>query len=293
MEWYQLENFRAVARTQHMTDSARDLSVSQPALSRSIAKLEQELGCPLFERNGKHIVLNRYGKIFLQHVDRALQEIATGQKVLDDMLHPERGTVSLAFLHSLGTNVVPSLLGEFHEQYPDIQFKLYQNYTALLIDQLEAGEIDLCLCSPVIPNDRIGCQTLFQEELLLAVPIDHPLACRHEVNLAEIAGEPMITFKKDYGLRIIMDQLFSAAGLTPVITFEGQEILTVAGLVEAKFGLALIPYTNGVEKARITFLHIADTDCHRSIEMAWIKNRYMSPAARKFKDFVSKAFAGS
>lgn len=290
MEWYQLENFKMVAKTQHVTRAARLLSVSQPALSRSIAKLEQELGCPLFERNGKHVVLNRYGRTFLQYAEQALQEVDIGKKVIQDMLHPEHGVVCLAFLHSLGGNVVPRLLGKFHDLYPDIQFKLYQNYTTQLISQLESGEIDLCLCSPTISKPALEWHPLFSEELLIAVPHGHPLAHRHEIELSEIANEPVVTFKKDYGLRIIMDQIFHAAGLNPVIAFEGEEIVTVAGLVEARFGIALIPRTAGLENTKVSFLHIARTDCSRMIEMAWVKNRYLSPAAHTFKDFVINEF---
>ncbi|CUH95746.1 putative HTH-type transcriptional regulator YybE [Propionispora sp. 2/2-37] len=290
MEWYQLENFKVAANTQNISRAARLMSVSQPALSRSISKLEQELGCPLFERNGKHVILNRYGRTFLQYVEQALQEVDTGKKVIQDMLHPDHGTVSLAFLHSLGGNVVPRLLGKFHNRYPDIQFKLYQNYTTLLIDQLEAGEIDLCLCSPTIDKPTLEWRPLFNEELLIAVPHGHPLAHRREIKLTEIANEPVVTFKQDYGLRIIMDQFFHAAGVTPLIAFEGEEILTVAGLVEARFGIALIPRIAGLENMKISFLHIAQADCSRMIEMVWVRNRYLSPAAHTFRNFVINEF---
>lgn len=289
MEWYQLENFRAVAKTQHISQTAQSLSVSQPALSRSITKLEKELGFPLFERKGKHIVLNRYGKIFLQHVERAMQEVETGKEVIQDMLHPDHGMVSLAFLHSLGSNIVPYLLGKFHDKYPEIQFKLYQNYTISLIEQLETGEIDLCFCSPAIVKETIQWEPLFREELYIAVPHGHPLAHRRKISLAEIANDPVVTFKKDYGLRIMMDQIFAAAGLNPLITFEGEEIWTVAGLVEARLGIALLPRIAVLEKANISFLHIADSPCSRIIELAWIKNRYMSVAATRFRDFVLEA----
>ena len=72
MEWHQLEYFKVVAQMQHVTHAAEELSISQPALSRSIAKLEEELGFPLFDRSGKGIVLNRYGQIFLQYVERSM-----------------------------------------------------------------------------------------------------------------------------------------------------------------------------------------------------------------------------
>jgi len=290
MEWHQLEYFKSVAQLQHVTRAAEQLSISQPALSRSIAKLEEELGFPLFDRSGKGIVLNRYGQIFLQHVERAIQEIADGKQVIEDLLHPDHGSVSLSFLHSLGSNLVPGLLSKFLSNNPDIQFKLYQNATTFLLDQLDAGEIDLCLCSPIATREKIEWEPLFTEELFIIVPTGHRLAKRSSIDLNEIKDEPVVTFKKDYGLRILADQFFQQAGLSPFITFEGEEIITVAGLVEAKLGVALIPHVFGLDKTNISFLPISNPKCQRTIGMARTKGRYQSPAAQKFKTFVIDSF---
>lgn len=291
MEWNQLEYFKVVAQLQHFTQAAKKLAISQPALSRSIAKLEEELGFPLFDRCGKSITLNQYGEIFLQHVELALQEITNGRQIIQDLLHPDHGTVSLAFLHSLGTNVVPTLLGRFRRLYPQIQFKLYQNGSTFILDQLSVGEIDLCLCASMPTKEAFGWTSLFTEELFVAVPVNHRLAARSHVQLQEIAGEPIVTFKKDYGLRILTDQLFKAAALQPDITFEGEEIMTVAGLVEAELGVALIPHIAGVDQIHIVFLPVSVPKCTRTIGMSWNKDKYLPPAAQKFKDFVIKSFS--
>ena len=290
MEWQQLEYFKTVAHMQHVTHAAKLLSISQPALSRSIAKLEEELGFPLFDRRGKNIVLNHYGQLFLQHVERAMQEIVEGKQMIQDLLHPDRGSVALSFLHSLGSNFVPSLLSKFLSKNPDIQFKLFQNATKFLLEQLNAGEIDLCLCSPFKITENIEWKPLFAEELFLIVPIGHRLAERTSITLDEIKDEPLVTFKKDYGLRILADHLFKEAGINPFITFEGEEIVTVAGLVEAKLGVALIPHVSGLDKTNIAFLPISKPTCQRIIGMAWTKGKYLSPAAQKFKNFVLNEF---
>ncbi len=290
MEWNQLEYFRKVANLQHITRAAQQLSLSQPALSRSIAKLEEELGFPLFHRQGKSIVLNHYGKIFLQHVERAMQEIAAGQQIIQDLLHPDHGTISLSFLHSLGSNMVPGLISKFRTSNPDIQFKLYQNATNFLLAQLDAGEVDLCLCAPVVTNDKIEWKPLFAEELFVIVPTDHPLANRNSIDLTELAGEAVVTFKKDYGLRVLTDHLFKEANLHPFITFEGEEIITVAGLVEAKLGIALIPHVFGLDNINVSFVPISKPKCQRIIGVAWTKDKYLSPAAQKFKQFVIDSF---
>ncbi|MEN6412300.1 MAG: LysR family transcriptional regulator [Veillonellales bacterium] len=290
MEWNQLIYFKTLAEMQHFTHAAEKLALSQSALSRSIAKLENELGFPLFERCGKSIILNNHGKIFLEHVERALHEIAAGKQIILDLLNPEHGSIALAFLHSLGLNIVPNLLGSFRNRYPQIEFKLYQNGAPLLLHQLMLGEIDLCLCSDMPTNDSIEWADLYKEKIFVCVPSNHHLAGRSQIALEEIAHEPIITFKENYGLRVLMDQLFKAASIHPLITFEGEEIMTVAGLVEARLGVALIPQSPGLEHINTVFLPISNPACSRTIRIAWKKGRYLSPAAKRFKDFVAEWF---
>lgn len=290
MELNQLGYFKLVAEMQHFTQAAKKLAISQSALSRSIAKLEEEIGVPLFERCGKRIFLNNHGQIFLNHVERALREISQGMQAIQDLTNPEHGSVSLAFLHSLGSNIVPNLLGKFRQKYPKVEFKLSQNGTSFLLKQLMIGEIDLCLCSPMSNQTSIEWIDLFNEELFVCVPVGHRLASRSHITLQEIANEPIITFKKDYGLRILTDQLFQTAAIQPEITFEGEEIMTVAGLVESRLGVALIPHIAGLNNENIVFLPVSTPKCARTIGIAWSKNRYLSPVAKRFKDFVVASF---
>lgn len=286
MEWHQLEYFKTVAEVQHVTKAAQQLAVSQPALSRSIAKLENQLGFPLFERRGKNIVLNEYGRIFLEHVELGMQELEKGQKIIRDIIHPTHGRISLAFLHSLGVNLMPRLVSDFRKQFSNVQFKLHQNALMLILEQLEAGEVDLCLCTSAINKKNIAWEALYEEELFLAVPMGHPLADRRSVTLQEIVNEPLITLKKDYGLRKIADEFFDQAGITPNIAFEGEEIMTIAGLVEAGLGVALIPNSSILGHVEIVLLSVSAPCCYRAIGLAWVKNRYMSPIVQKFKDFI-------
>lgn len=290
MELHQLQYFKTVAALQNMTKAAQVLAVSQPALSRSISKLEEELGVPLFLRQGKGIRINRYGRLLLQYVDRALGEIEAGRRVLGELQQPNKGTVAISFLQSLGAHTVPDLLSKFRLEYPDVGFKLYQNPTPLLQIQLEEGEIDLCLCAPIMGSENITWVPLFSEELFLVVPATHHLAAKDHIALREIATEPIITFKKDYGLRILVDQLFKEAGINPPIMFEGEDIPTVSGLVGANLGVTLIPRIPNLDSGNVSFVPITEPQCHREIGIAWIEDRYMPAVAKAFRDFVIAFF---
>ncbi len=286
MQWIQFQQFRLLAKLQHMSRAADELAISQPALSRSLARLEEEMGFALFERCGKKIRLNSCGAMFLEHVERAMLEIEQGREKVRQYIDPAEGTVALAFLHSLGTNFVPGLVGRFRKLQPKVRFKLYQNGTASLRVQLLSGEIDLCLCSKLRDEAALCWQPLFREELFLAVPEAHRLAKRRSIGLAEIASEALISFKEHYGLRMLADEFFAAAGVKPEITFEGEEIMTVAGLVETGLGVALIPHIHGLDEMKLVFLPIKAPDCYRTIGLAWPKTRCLSPAALRFREFI-------
>ncbi|MBP1157216.1 MULTISPECIES: LysR family transcriptional regulator [unclassified Paenibacillus] len=291
MEWQQLEYFQTVARMEHMTRAAQFLSVSQSALSRSISRMEEELGVPLFDRVGRSIKLNRYGELFLKRVHRIMKEHEEGKLEIQNMLDEEAGEVMLGFLHTLGSQLIPDLIVTFRANSPNIRFQLNQSNTVFLLQQLIQGSIDLCLLSSLDEvNLSVEWKQLWSEELFVFVPAHHPLANRESIVLAEIADEPMISFKKGYGLRNVIDRLCMEAGFTPKIAFEGEEVPTVAGLVAAGLGVALIPDVSGLTAQKLVKLKVSSPECYRIIGVAWMKDRYLSPPTVRFLQFVMNYF---
>ncbi|MGC5327538.1 LysR family transcriptional regulator [Brevibacillus sp. SYSU BS000544] len=294
MEWQQLEYFQTLASLQHVTRAAESLSLSQPALSRSIARLEEELGVPLFDRIGRTIQLNRYGQLFLKRVNRILNEFDESKKELHDLIHPDHGEVAIGFLHTLGTTLIPDLIGAFRTHSPNISFELTQNHSYSLLEHLDAGELDLCLVAePTEMKLPIQWTPLWSEEIFVIVPHGHPLANAENVTLEEIASEPFISLKKGYAMRMTTDRLFTQMGINPNITFEGEEAATVAGLVAAGLGVSLLPHLRGLDESKIVQIPVSQPKCHRVIGLAFVQGRYLSPAALRFKEFVLHFFDNS
>lgn len=286
MEWQQLTYFQTVAQMQHFTRAAEALSISQPALSRSIGRLEEELGVPLFERRGRTVSLNRYGEIFLKRVNRAMQEISDGRKEIKELIDPEHGTVSLAFLHAFGTQLIPDLLHSFRLKYPRINFQLHQDVANPVLDLLEAGEIDFCLSSPVVTRSGIQWAHLLTEELFVIVPKAHRLANRTSIILNELAEDQFIFLRKGFTVRTLTEQYCNEAGFTPHVAFVSEEIATAAGLVTAELGVALLPNIKTLDTKKVSRLRVSQPKCRWIIGMGWIEGRYLSPAASLFKQFV-------
>lgn len=291
MEWQQLEYFLVVARLQHMTEAAKRLSISQPALSRSIAKLEQELGVPLFEREGRNIRLNRYGERFAARVEQALEAVRLGKEELRDLTDPESGTIVVSFLKSLGLSVFPRLMSSFLKEAPRAQFQLYQQSTREMLDKLERSEIDFALSSMTESRNGIEWRFLWEEELFAYVPVDHSLACQDAIDIVALSEERFIAVKPGYGLRTITDRLFNAAGVTPTISFEAEEVVSVAGFVAAGLGVTLLPRLPELHEDKLARIRVTDPECRRHIGLAWKKDGYLSPAAERFRAFLIKAYS--
>lgn len=292
MELQQLEYFRVVARTEHVTQAAEELSITQPALSRAMARLERDLGVALFDHRGRSVKLNRYGRAFLQHVERSLGALEEGRRELVDLSDRDSGVIAFGFAHALGTSVVPDLIARFRQQHPRARFQLLQNASHIILEELEAGDVDLALVSPVPPTgERIETLKLASEELFLTVPFDHRLAKRKSVRLAELRDETFVCLREGYGLRSLTDHFCEQAGFAPRIAFEGEEIATLRSLVAVGLGVAIIPAASGGGEASPPQLRIAEPVCRRSIALLWEPGRYQPELVGRFRHHILSAFS--
>lgn len=288
MEWHQLEYFYTAAQLQHFTEAARKLSISQPALSRSIAKLEQELGVPLFDRQGRMLTLNGNGRVFYSRVSRIIQEMKEAKRDLEELQNPEYGQLSLAFLKSLGIRYVPRLVRAFQQQYPHVSFQLFQNSSREMHTYLRQGEVDFCLTYLTEDCNEFECRELWTEEFFLFVPGSHRLAPFSQVHLRDMIAERFIVLKPGYGSRDIFDRLFASVGVQPHIAFEGEEVVSALGFVAANLGVALLPSIQEMDMKDIVRIPIADYRCERTIAVTWKKGKYMGAAARRFLSFLTE-----
>jgi DNA-binding transcriptional LysR family regulator len=285
----QLRYFQAVARHEHVSRAAAELRVAQPALSRSIARLETELGVPLFDRHGRRVALNRFGAVFLARVSSALSELDQARQELDDAAGLARGSVALA-AETLRT--VTDLTARFLSGHPEVSFRLYQSPAPVMSAQLQEGHIDLCLASQPLPGASVESVDLLTEEVLLGVPRSHRLARRRRASIEDLAAEAFVTTRPGYWQRALADQLFARLGRQPAIACEGDEPYAIRGLISAGVGVGLLPaMARRAAQPPIGWLHVNDPDCQRTLRIAWRRDAYLSTAARRFRDFAVSHFA--
>ncbi|MEV5574922.1 LysR family transcriptional regulator [Spirillospora sp. NPDC052269] len=278
--------FLAVAGHGHVTNAAQELRVSQPGLSRAIARLEQDLGVPLFDRVGRGVELSPFGRVFAEHARRLVAEEEAARRVLAQAADPSRGEVSLAFLHTQGPSFVPDLVRRFRETRPGVTFRLFQDRSARIVAAVRDGRADLAITSPRPSGTDLGWGPLVTERLLLAVPEGHPLARRRLVRTAELAGEPVVAFRQGAGLRTIAEEMFARAGIAPEMPFEGEESATVRGLVAAGLGVAIVAPPPPGESHAVAHVRLADPLAVRTIGLTWSDVRTRPPVAEAFRRFV-------
>ena len=281
-----LVEFAEVARWQHITRAAIELGVPQPTLSRRIARLEAAVGVPLFVRRGRRVETTRAGREFAVTVGAALGDLERAVEKLRRDADRHTGTVTLAFLNTLGVEVVPRILREFRDLRPQIRFQLVQEGHDAAVGHLRAGEVDLCLTSPLPREAGLTSRALHEQPLRLNVPDGHRLSAADGVHLADLGEEQFIGFKSGYGMRNITDDLCRQAGFVPALAFEGEDVATVRGLVAAGLGVALLPVSSGRAQAGVVEVPLRTPAAARTIGMAWLTDQPASPPVTAFREFL-------
>ncbi|WP_426445737.1 LysR family transcriptional regulator [Paenibacillus sp. S-38] len=287
MELLQLQYFRTVARMEHMTKAAQELRVAQPALSKTIARLEKDVGVPLFDRDGRQIKLNTYGRTFLDKVEAALTLLEEGQKEVADLAGLEYGSIHLA---ASTVERLSEPLRDFFSLHPNVSMRITQASMGEMADLMEAGGLDLCFTPLPMEGPDWGMVSVLKEDVYLAVPPGHRLAGRASVRLSEAADEPFIGYNEGVHFQHMNDAFFRTAGLAPNYVCRVDEPSAIARLVGSGLGVALVG-SCGAPNAPIHLLSIEYPVCQRQFHLVWRSKRYLSLAARKFRDFMVEYYA--
>jgi DNA-binding transcriptional LysR family regulator len=283
MELLQLRYFQKVARMEHMTKAAEELRIAQPALSKTIARLEDELGTPLFDRRNRQIQLNEYGRAFLSKVDEALHALEEGKRELSDLAGAARGKISVA------TNALARLtdpIKRFREQHPEVNFHILQiapSATGDMVNLLNKGEVDLCFTAAALNQPGIREIPVMHADIYLAVPPGHRLEGRDSITLQETGQEPFIEYKEGHPFREMNEELRRKAEIRPEIVCEVEDPSALGSLVQAGLGVALVPACKS-DESPVALLQIPGA--RRTFTVASCENRYLSLAAQEFQRFL-------
>ncbi len=286
MDIHSLKYFKKVADLQHITRAAEELHVAQPSLSRTISMLESNLGVRLFERKGKNIILNEYGKVVLHHTNRILQEMENIVRELSELKGEDDRSVT--FSAFAASELLPQLLIAFKREYPSIRFHIIREDLHTKSDT----KCDLSLYASTQPCKNKNEVMLIEEELLLALPDTNPLAAYDKINLQDVANMEFICLYKGKSLRTISDMYCKMANFEPKVVLECDSPETVRELIRAGLGISLIPSITWGEMStkNIVLKPISYPVCRRYVHLTWNESAYLSPATILFKNFIKDYF---
>jgi LysR family transcriptional regulator, transcription activator of glutamate synthase operon len=275
----------ALADHRHMTDTAAILGVSQPTLSRALARVEAELGVRLFERLPTGMEPNPQGELAVLAARELTGRYGELRTELAGRLNPDTGVVRLAFLDSMATSLVPRLLRAFHQHAPGIRVLLRQEPGHEIHRDLASGAAELAITS-VQPAGDFGWLPLQEERLVLVVPPTHRLRGRSRVSLQELAEEELVTTPVGFGFRTLVDALLAEAGVSPRVSFESGDLATIEGLVAAGLGVALVPEPFAGQSGTIG-ISVTARAARRTVGLTWRSDRELGPAAARLLRFVN------
>jgi DNA-binding transcriptional LysR family regulator len=280
-----LKQVLVVARLEHLSRAADELRIAQPSPSRTIGRLESELGVPLFDRDGR-LRLNDSGALFRDQVERALGELNAGRRAVAEATGEGLGTVRLASETFL---TLTRPLAAYKRAHPAIEIELQWSPPEDMTRRLRAQEVDLCVASQPIHAEGLESVRLFEDAVGVGVPLDHPLAARTSVTIDELADQPFVTAREGHWLRRLLDRLFAARDLTPRIVCESDEHSAIADLISAGLGIGLAPAfaRRSVTQAPVAWIPIDNPDCRRTVTLYWGTGSHLSTAARLMRTTIT------
>lgn len=284
MDIRQLQYLVEVARLKSFTKAAEALFITQPTISKTVRLMEEELGVVLFNRQGKQIELTDAGRII---VDRATDILISFQNLsseLDDLRNLKRGYIRIGLPPMVGSSFFPKLMGLFHQRYPEITIRLFEDGAKKVEIDVAEGALDLGVVVLPTMDEGLGCFPFVEEKLNLIVPPGHPFAGQKEARLGELADEYFIMFREDFALHDRIIRECENAGFHPKLIYESSQWDLISQMVAAGLGIALLPEAVCREMApdRVSIIPLVDPVIPWKLGIIWREDRYQSFAAREW-----------
>ena len=288
MELRHLRYFIGVAEEENVSRAALKLHVSQPALSRQIRDLEEELGFLLLERSAKSVRLTEAGRAFLTEARAVLQRTEDAVKAARAIATGVRGELHVGYAPSLTARILPPALRAFQAELPNVRVRLHDLSTEEMLAGLREGKLQIAFVVRLTPALLRGLrfEELARDPMSLAVAPKHPLAGRRTVTLAEVAREPLITYsRKDYpDAHENLAAMFAAIKSKPRIAEEHDSVSSLIAAVEAGNGVAIAPQSLACTAGpRLKLIPFSPAPAPLIIGAAWSKDGLTAAAERFLK----------
>ncbi len=282
MELRQLRYFLDIAETEHLTQSAQNLFVTQSTLSHGLRQLEEELQVQLFERLGRGLRLSHAGVEFRSYATRALKEIDAGRMALSELSGLQSGRLTMGAIPTFLNTVVPVTVGAFSRAYPGVAIDVRELRAGPIEEQLRSGELDLGIAFHPTTHAEIETEALFDERMLLVVAPSHLLAKRRTLALEALAGVPLALLPRSFATRRLVDASLHEAGVEATVRIEMASVESL--LVVCRHGdvASIVPERAARLAPDLRAIALTAPEVVRHAGILWRRGASRSAAAREF-----------
>lgn len=288
MEIRQLRYFLDIARTEHLTQSAQNLFVTQSTLSHGLRQLEQELGVALFDRLGRGLKLSQAGEAFRSYALRALKEVEAGRMALAEMDGLRSGRLTVGAFPTF-LNSVAAAVATFNRDHPGVAVEVHSLRAALIEQMLLAGELDLGIASYPAEHADIEAEPLFDERLLLVVGQGHPLAGQRNMAMKALDGVALALLPRTFTMRRQIDEALREAGAKPLVQVEMEPVESLLSLCRHGSLASIVPERAARQAPELQAIALSAPTMLRRAGILWRRGTSRSAAAREFAALLHAA----
>ena len=285
----QLRVFCEAAKCENFTLAAKKLFITQPAVTAQIRMFEDQCDLKLFKKKGRNIYLTDEGKTLYDYARKIFEWEKEIENLIDDMRDLKRGTLRLGVNKTYARYFMPFVITGFREAYPHIKINLDEGSSLDMIYSLVDLRNELAVIAKVGDHPNVCFIPFSQEEIILILAPDHPLATKTTLSVKELEEEPIIMKEAGSGTRLLVNKLFEASGLTPNILMETSNTEFIKQLVQRGEGLSfLVREAVAIElhEKKLTTVPIRGKRTFLDVSIAYLKNQTLSPAAQSFLDVL-------
>ena len=286
MDFFQLRYFKITAELEHISRAAEELQIPQPYLSQIIKKLENELGTQLFDRVGKHIVLNEAGKIYLRYTNQVLSSLNNATLELNSFRTIETQEVTVSF--QCASMLIPQLMKEIMERHPNLHFSICQQG-----NDLSPKDIDFTVYSSSKHVPEQNEHFLLKEDLMLILPKTHPLSNVKQISIEDLREEPFISLSKRSNLYGIINKYYEQMQFTPKIHFYIDNPSIMREMLVNGFGISIVPaitWYKMTQKDNMVLKSIKEFKMERYLYLAWNPQKYQTKAVKSCMEQITDFF---
>ena len=286
MDLGQLRYFSKIVEHRSFTKAARDCSVSQPALSQQIGKLEKELGQPLFERQGRTIRLTPAGQLLHVQAEKILRLADDAKKQITD--DGETGQIYISAIPTIAPYLVPSILKTLQGEFPNAKFIISEDTTETLLKRCSNGEVDLGILALPAASKYLTIEPIFEEELMLAVSAENELCKKTKIVGDDLKDIPFVLLREAHCLVDSIESFCNGNNFQPISTSRIEQLTTVQHLVALDHGVSFVPkMASAIDlDGKIVYRSMSGQQPSRQVGLCWNPYRYQSRLLARFIEAV-------